>query len=392
MAPEADPLDPAHAACVAEADRLRRTIEALMDRAERSTSIQGTDFTLFQTAVMLEDQVRSRTQELEAALRHNEAMTRALRESEARFRGVVSQSLIGIAVIEDGKFSYSNDKFDEMFGYDHDEISELGPLDVTAGSDRDLVAEMIRRRVVGESGAVAYTFHGLRKDGAVIDVECHGSRMDNLRDGAEAPLLISSVLDITERVKAERELSAKEEQLREQATHDALTGLHNRRYLEESLGQELLRAERAGRCVSLIMVDIDHFKRVNDTYGHLAGDEVLRGLGAVLKPLARASDTFCRYGGEEFVLLLPEMAESDAIARAEHIRGAVERSLLTRDGTGISVTVSLGVAVFPQHGSSPDELIESADAAMYAAKLAGRNRVGVAAGPALSLPVRSAYA
>lgn len=98
----------------------------------------ASDFSLFQTAVMLEDRVRSRTQELEAALRQHETMTRALRESKARFRGVVSQSLIGIAIIEDGRFSYTNDKFDQIFSYEHDEISTIHPLDVTYASDRDL--------------------------------------------------------------------------------------------------------------------------------------------------------------------------------------------------------------------------------------------------------------
>jgi len=378
MAPDVDVRGSSDGQCRAEVDRLNRIIQALMDRAERSTSIQGSDFTLFQTAVMLEDRVRSRTQELEAALRQNEAMTRALRESEARFRAVVSQSLMGIAIIERGTFSYTNDKFDLIFGYDSDEISTLGPLDVVAPGDQDLVAEMIRRRTDGESYSVAYTFQGLRKDGTKIDIECHGSRMDARAESRGEAVLISSILDITERIRAERELGAIQEQLREQAIRDALTGCYNRRYLEESLGQELTRAERAGRCVSLIMADIDHFKAVNDIHGHLAGDEVLRQVGSLLGGAARASDITCRYGGEEFIVLLPEMAEHDAMVRAEQIRTAIERTLVTWNGVQISVTASLGVAVYPQHGSNPDELIGTADDAMYAAKLTGRNRVSVA--------------
>lgn len=377
MAPDDDVLTPAEEACRSEIDRLNRIIGALMDRAERATSIQGSDFTLFQTAVMLEDRVRSRTQELEAALRQNEAMTRALRESEARFRGVVSQSLIGIAIIEDGRFSYTNDKFDQIFGYSHDEIGSLDPLSVTAVSDRDLVTEKIRQRTTGESDAVAYTFHGLRKDGTTINVECHGSRMEDRPDGAGKPVLISSVLDISERVRAEHELSLIQEQLREQATHDALTGLHNRRFFEESLAQELTRAERSGSYVSLIMVDLDHFKAINDTHGHLAGDEVLREVGVLLRRSARAGDIFCRYGGEEFMLLLPGMAEGDAIARAEQIRRAIEQTVVSPARDQICFTASFGVAVFPQHGRKPDELIGHVDTALYAAKLTGRNRVCV---------------
>lgn len=272
MAPSVGPLSPAHDACVAEASRLNRTIQALMDRAERSSSIHGTDFTLFQTAVMLEDRVRSRTQELEAALRHNEAMTRALRESEARFRGVVSHSLIGIAVIEDGKFSYSNDKFDQIFGYDHDEISELGPLDVTAACDRDLVAEMIRRRMVGESDAVAYTFQGLRKNGMMIDVEYHGSRMDNRPEGAERPLLISSVLDISERVRAERELGAIQEQLK--TTNDSLRDF-------VAVAAHDLRSP---------LVTIGGFAEIlTDNWATLSEDERLKYLGAINRGVSRLS-------------------------------------------------------------------------------------------------------
>jgi len=112
----------------AESIRLNKIIQALMDRAERNASAQGSDFSRFQTTIMLEEQVRHRTAELEAALRENEKINRALRESEAKFRGLVSQSLVGIVLIEDGKFSYSNAKFDTIFGYTSDEIRDLGPL------------------------------------------------------------------------------------------------------------------------------------------------------------------------------------------------------------------------------------------------------------------------
>jgi len=193
-----------------EIARLNKIVRALMDRAERSTSAQGSDFSLFQTAVMLEEQVRSRTAELEAALLRNEEINRALRESEAKFRGVVSQSLVGIAITEEGKFSYSNTKFNEIFGYDADEIRALGPYDIAAESDRPRVAESIRKRLSGELEGVHYVFCGLRKNGAVIDVEAHGSTMDI--DGQRA--LISMVMDITERTRAEREVQALQEMLR----------------------------------------------------------------------------------------------------------------------------------------------------------------------------------
>ncbi|MDP1613979.1 MAG: sensor domain-containing diguanylate cyclase [Sulfuritalea sp.] len=360
----------------AELARLNKIIRALMDRAERSTNAQGSDFGLFQTAVMLEEQVRRRTEELQAALRDNEKMNRVLRESEAKFRGVVNQPLVGIVIVEDGKFSFSNAKFDEMFGYGSDEIRALGPLDVVIESDRPLVAESVRRRLSGEVDQVEYVFRGLRKNGDVIDVELHSSAMEI---GGKL-LLVSLLMDITERTRAERAVQVLQEQLREQSVHDALTGLYNRRYLEETLGRELIAAERGGNPVSLIMADLDHFKAVNDIYGHLAGDEVLRVFGALIKRHARGSDICCRYGGEEFLLVLPGMAQASAIERAERLRAALVATPVEYGSIHIPVSGSFGVAVFPRDGRGGDELIGAADGALYAAKAAGRNCVNVSSG------------
>lgn len=303
----------------AEVTRLNKIIRVLMDRAERSTSAQSSDFGLFQTTIILEAQVRRRTAELEAALRENEKINHALAESEAKFRGLVSQSLVGIVLIEDGKFSYSNARFDEMFGYSADEVRNLGPLETAIESDRAFAAENLRKRVSGEVDRVDYAFRGLRKDGAVVDIECHGSSMDV---GGKL-ILISLILDITERTRVERELQALQARLRDQSTHDALTGLYNRRYLEQALGRELILAERDGHPVSMIMGDLDRFKAVNDRLGHLAGDEVLRVFGDLLKRHARGSDIYCRYGGEEFLLVLPGMPEASAVERAELLRSAI---------------------------------------------------------------------
>lgn len=361
----------------AEIVRLNKIIRALMDRAERSTSVQGSDFSLFQTAVMLEEQVRSRTAELEIALHENQKINRALRESEAKFRILVNQSLIGIIIVEDGKLSYANAKFTDIFGYSDEESQALGLLDLVIESDRPLVAENIRKRLSGEADQVAYAFRGLRKDGKVVDIESYGSVMHT---GGKL-LLVSLIMDITERTRAEREVQALQERLREQSTHDALTGLYNRRYLEETLGRELISAERHGHPVSVIMGDLDHFKAVNDRYGHLAGDEVLRVFGGLMKQHARGSDIYCRYGGEEFLLVLPQMAEDNAIERAEQLRSAMAAAPVLYGATPITVTASFGVATFPRDGRIGDDLIAAADSALYAAKAAGRNRVNVSSGP-----------
>lgn len=373
----AEPVAPPVPDQPAEIVRLNKIIRALMDRAERSTSVQGSDFSLFQTAVMLEEQVRSRTAELEIALHENQKINRALRESEAKFRILVNQSLIGIIIVEDGKLSYANAKFTDIFGYSDEESQALGLLDLVIESDRPLVAENIRKRLSGEADQVAYAFRGLRKDGKVVDIESYGSVMHT---GGKL-LLVSLIMDITERTRAEREVQALQERLREQSTHDALTGLYNRRYLEETLGRELISAERHGHPVSVIMGDLDHFKAVNDRYGHLAGDEVLRVFGGLMKQHARGSDIYCRYGGEEFLLVLPQMAEDNAIERAEQLRSAMAAAPVLYGATPITVTASFGVATFPRDGRIGDDLIAAADSALYAAKAAGRNRVNVSSGP-----------
>jgi diguanylate cyclase (GGDEF)-like protein/PAS domain S-box-containing protein len=360
-----------------EIARLNKIIRSLMDRAERSTRVQGSDFSLFQTAIMLEDQVRSRTADLEAALRENEKINRALRESEARFRGVVSQSLVGIVITEDGKFSYSNSKFDEIFGYTAEEVRKLMPLDIATENDRPLVSEKIRRWLSGENEPVAYQFHGLRKNGALIDIETHASVMEI---GGELAL-VSVIMDVTERTRAERERQALQERLREQSIRDALTGLYNRRYLEETLARELISAARQHHPVSVIMGDLDHFKAVNDHYGHVAGDEVLRIFGSLMKRHARASDIYCRYGGEEFLLVLPHMAKDAAADRAEQLRSAMAAAPVPYGASQIAVTASFGVATFPDDGRIGDELVAAADRALYAAKASGRNRVNVSTGP-----------
>ena len=355
----------------AEIARLNKIIKALIDRAERSMTALGSDFNQFQTTIMLEEQVRSRTAELEAALRENERIEHSLRKSEAKFRGLVNQSLVGIAIMENGRLTYANPKFAEMFGYSLDETLHLSLLDIAATSNRDKVANQLGRRLSGEVDRVDYLFRGVRKNGAEIDVECHSSVMDN--NGQ--PALITLLIDVTERLRAERKLQDLQNQLREQAIHDPLTGLYNRQPLAEFLGRELRLAQRQRQPVSAILADLDHFKAVNDTHGHLAGDEVLKAIGRLIKRHCRATDIFCRYGGEEFLIILPSITLELAAQRADLMRIALAAQPIAFGSARIHVTASFGIATFPQHGATQTDLIEAADRALYAAKEAGRNRV-----------------
>jgi diguanylate cyclase (GGDEF)-like protein len=186
--------------------------------------------------------------------------------------------------------------------------------------------------------------------------------------------LILSALRI-ERGRAMDELERALAGLQEQAITDPLTGLYNRRYLWEFLRREWIKAKRKESSLAVIMIDLDHFKRINDAHGHQAGDFVLTAVAGLLRTHIRSSDIVCRYGGEEFALVLPEASLENVRLRAEHIRAAIKRLDFRHEGVPLGrITASLGVALFPHHADSPDSLIRAADEALYEAKGAGRDR------------------
>jgi len=166
------------------------------------------------------------------------------------------------------------------------------------------------------------------------------------------------------------------EQVKAQANVDGLTGAYNRRFFEGQITWELERAARYHGRFALVMLDIDHFKKLNDEFGHLLGDEVLRQVSAVFRSQLRKIDFVCRYGGEEFALLLPETTGEDALGVAEKVRRVIEAHSFP--GVPRPVTISVGVAEYPAHGATRDEVVKAADSALYASKQGGRNRVTAA--------------
>ncbi len=167
-----------------------------------------------------------------------------------------------------------------------------------------------------------------------------------------------------------------QEALQQQSVRDPLTGLFNRRYLEESLAKEVQKAQRQNHSLGVLMVDLDHFKQVNDRNGHEAGDAVLREMGKVFGRQIRTGDIICRFGGEEFVILLPGASAETAWKRAEQIRVAAKGTQVRLgDSTLEPVTLSIGIALFPNNGTNPEELLKAADSALYRAKKEGRDRV-----------------
>jgi len=173
----------------------------------------------------------------------------------------------------------------------------------------------------------------------------------------------------------ERQKEVVLEDLSKLAAHDPLTGLHNRRQMDETLQAEALHATQHKNVVGIIMADIDHFKNINDTYGHRAGDLMLQAVARILKESVRAADSVCRYGGEEFVIILPGTSLEIIERIAEKIRTRFEKYKLEYEGQTLQATISLGAAIFPQHASSLEQVIQHADQALYQAKRGGRNRV-----------------
>jgi diguanylate cyclase (GGDEF)-like protein/PAS domain S-box-containing protein len=195
--------------------------------------------------------------------------------------------------------------------------------------------------------------------------------------------------DITDRKLAEKklqlandslrerllEIEALQARLREQAVRDHLTGLYNRHYLQETLDREIARALRSEQSVSIMIMDVDHFKRINDSHGHKAGDLVLRALGNLLKANIRVGDIPCRYGGEEFIIVMPDVQLATAHERAAYISSMINELQIPHDDAHLQVTVSVGVASIPQHGLNGEDVLLRADRALYRAKELGRNRI-----------------
>jgi len=299
-------------------------------------------------------------------------------KSEAEFRAVTTAAQDAILLIDDEGLIVSwNPAAERILGFSaQDAIGrDAHELFVPSRFHADFKKGFASFRETGTGAVIGKTLEleAFRKDGSEFPVELSVSAI-KLKGRWHA---VGILRDITERKLAETEVQKLQEQLRDQAVHDPLTGLYNRRYLDETIKRELARAARYKQPVGIVMCDLDHFKLVNDKDGHLAGDEVLRVFAKLLKKHARGSDIVCRFGGEEFVLFLPDMPPDVAYARAEQLRTELAAQRITFETSVIQVTASFGVANFPENGTTMDSLISAVDKAMYQAKEAGRDRVMV---------------
>ena len=250
-------------------------------------------------------------------------------------------------------------------------------------SEETLIGRSSKADIQVDQDSVSRHHAKIRVDGARITVEDMGSTNGTivndehiedtlrLRNGD----LLKIGRTIFKFIAGNNIEAAYHDEIYRMTTVDGLTQVFNRRYFEDAIERELSRSRRYTRPLSLVLLDIDHFKKINDTFGHLAGDAVLKEVALTVRARTRREDVFARFGGEEFALLLPEVDQKGAATLAEKARKLVEKHHFVFDGEDIAVTVSAGVATVQKKGETPVELIGRADEKLYEAKGAGRNRV-----------------
>ncbi len=300
----------------------------------------------------------------------------SLKDSELRYRRLFEAAQDGILILdaETGAITDVNPFMINMLGYSREEFIKKKLWEV--GAFKDIKASKDAFQALQKNEYIRYKDLPLRaKDGQLIQVEF----VSNVYLAGSEKVIQCNIRDITERKKAQDALLESEARLREQSIRDHLTGLFNRHYMEETLERELLRASRKQLPLGIIMLDVDDFKRFNDTRGHAAGDAILRELGNFLLGHVRGGDVACRYGGDEFIIVLPDASRVVTCERAELICEYAKQIHLQFEGQTLqAVTLSLGVAGFPEDGSTSAAILRAVDAALYRAKREGSGRVIVA--------------
>lgn len=329
---------------------------------------------------------KKRLEELE---NRNADISRRLDEltaSEEKYRVLLDQSSDPIFMFDsDGQYLYVNRAFAEGVNRRLDEIIHRKIWDVFPKDEADKrfaivkwvfengetrIIEVRVPRTDGDRYYLTTAKPVKNPDGQVVTVICISKEI------TERKRMEEELRQANERLSEQlTEIETLHETLREQAIRDPMTGLYNLRFLTESMKREIAQATRDNISLSVVLMDIDHFKIFNDTYGHKAGDEVLRALGNMLMIHTRTADIACRYGGEEFMVIMPSAHPEEALKRAEQWRKLFESTQIDNKGEFLSATISAGVATFPEHGATDDDIWRAADNALYMAKSAGRNRV-----------------
>lgn len=297
----------------------------------------------------------------------------SLRDSELRYRRLFEAAQDGILILDAGSGAITdvNPFLINLLGFSRGEFMEKRLWEM--GAFKDIKASKEAFKALQTNEYIRYKDLPLRaKNGELIAVEF----VSNVYQAGDEKVIQCNIRDITDRKIAQENLLKSKELFREQSFRDHLTGLYNRRFLEETLERELHRASRKNYPVGVIMSDVDFFKYCNDTFGHAAGDELLRRIAELMQKNVRSEDVPSRYGGDEFIILLPDASRDVAKSRAEHIREIIHLNNFQFEGASLEpVTLSFGVSVFPEDGVSAEKVLRAADDALYFAKNDGRDRV-----------------
>lgn len=306
----------------------------------------------------------------------NRKVEARLRESEVRFKAAFYNTAVGTIIInEHGALLETNNAFCELLGFQRDEILDYSLFELNAESEREITFTKLRQVVNGQLPSFCTEQRIRHKNGRYLWVQVSMSPLSEQREKAQ--LVLVQFQDISLHKQYEAELRIAKNQAESLATIDHLTGLMNRRFFEKRLNIEYSRAAREGEPLSIIMVDIDNFKEINDIYGHQVGDRALKLFTSCLSANIRAYDFIGRYGGEEFIICLPNTNHEQARKIAERMRKETEDNplRLVYLEEPIAITGSYGVATCKGYEEGIARLIRRADKAMYKAKRAGRNRV-----------------
>ncbi|HWI51117.1 MAG TPA: EAL domain-containing protein [Symbiobacteriaceae bacterium] len=289
----------------------------------------------------------------------------ALQESEQRFRTAFGEAPIGIALTDpDGRWVQVNRSLANMFGYTEDELVKTSVAQRSHPDDLDLTLRWINQLVTGTETISQFEKRFIHHDGHVVWAKVRGSTVSDA--SGKLAFMILHITDITERKMTEA-------QLIQLANYDPLTGLFNRRRFHEELERTLALSKRQGAGGALFFLDLDQFKYVNDTLGHIAGDDLLKSVANALRQRLRDTDTIGRLSGDEFAILLPNTDGTQATVVADALMECLRHHISVVGGQPVTVSASIGIAVFPEHGDNSRDLLARADLAMYRAKEQGRN-------------------
>lgn len=298
-----------------------------------------------------------------------------LKESELRYRRLFEAAQDGILILDanTGSITDVNPFLEKLLGYTEEEFISKKLWEV--GAFKDIKASKNAFLALQKNEYIRYKDLPLRaKNGNLIQVEF----VSNVYKEGHVKVIQCNIRDITERKQVQDVMKKNEVILKELSVRDPLTNLFNRRYLEETLKRELSRAKRKSYILGVMMIDIDDFKKFNDSFGHAAGDLVLCEFGQICSRNFREEDIVCRYGGDEFIVVLPDTSHQVTTERAE-LLASMARKLKLRFDKGLlpNISISIGISFYPDSGTSKAEILNAADLALYQAKNSGRGLVAL---------------